>query len=75
MGAAIGGAALAGGARAHRGAGDELVDLRRTLVSHGVADLPPNEVDADARSFTTTLALPQGATTVHVGDGTAGPYP
>ena len=30
------------------GAGDEPVDLRRTLVSHGVAGLPPNEIDAEA---------------------------
>jgi N-glycosylase/DNA lyase len=53
------------------GAGGEPVDLRRTLVSHGVADLPPNEIDAEARTLTTTLALPQGATTVQVGDGSA----
>jgi N-glycosylase/DNA lyase len=51
------------------GAGGEPVDLRRTLASHGVADLPPNEIDADAWTLTTTLALPRGATTVHVGDG------
>ena len=54
------------------GAGGEIVDLRRTLASHGVADLPPNEIDAEADTLTTTLALPQGATTVHVGDGSAG---
>ena len=30
------------------GAGGEPVDLRRTLVSHGVADLPPNEIDETA---------------------------
>jgi N-glycosylase/DNA lyase len=53
------------------GAGGEPVDLRRTLASHGVADLPPNEIDEEASSLTTTLALPQGATTVHVGDGSA----
>jgi N-glycosylase/DNA lyase len=51
------------------GAGGEPVDLRRTLASHGVADLPPNEIEAEASTLTTTLALPQGATTVHVGDG------
>ena len=28
------------------GAGGEPVDLRRTLASHGVADLPPNEDEA-----------------------------
>ena len=43
-----------------RGAGGEPVDLRRTLASHGVADLPPNEVDAQAGTLTTTLALPRG---------------
>jgi hypothetical protein len=51
------------------GAGGKPVDLRRTLASHGVADLPPNEIDAEAATLTTTLGLPQGATTVHVGDG------
>jgi 3-methyladenine DNA glycosylase/8-oxoguanine DNA glycosylase len=54
------------------GAGGEPVDLQRTLVSHGVADLPPNEIDAAAATLTTTLALPQGATTVQVGDGLDG---
>ena len=54
------------------GAGDEPVDLRRTLASHGVADLPPNEIDAEAGTLTTTLALPQGPATVHVGEGSAG---
>jgi 3-methyladenine DNA glycosylase/8-oxoguanine DNA glycosylase len=54
------------------GAGGEPVDLRRTLASHGVADLPPNEIDADAAALTTTLALPHGAATVQVGDGSAG---
>ena len=54
------------------GTGGEPVDLRRTLASHGVADLPPNEIDAEAATLTTTLALRQGATTVHVGDGSTG---
>jgi N-glycosylase/DNA lyase len=54
------------------GAGGEPVDLRRTLASHGVADLPPNEIDADAWTLTTTLALPPGAATVQVGPGRAG---
>ena len=49
------------------GAGGEPVDLRRTLSSHGVADLPPNEVDEEAWTLTTTVALPHGAATVHVG--------
>jgi len=54
------------------GVGDEPVDLRRTLASHGVADLPPNQIDAGAGTLTTTLALAQGATTVHVGEGSVG---
>jgi 3-methyladenine DNA glycosylase/8-oxoguanine DNA glycosylase len=54
------------------GMGGEPVDLRRTLASHGVADLPPNEIDAEAATLTTTLTLRQGATTVHVGDGLSG---
>ena len=52
-----------------KGAGGEPVDLRRTLASHGVADLPPNEVDAQAGTLTTTLALPRGAATVRVSPG------
>ena len=55
-----------------KGAGGEPVDLRRTLASHGVADLPPNEVDARAGTLTTTLALPRGATTVRVSPGREG---
>jgi 3-methyladenine DNA glycosylase/8-oxoguanine DNA glycosylase len=54
------------------GAGGEPVDLQRTLVSHGVADLPPNEIDAAAATLTTTVALPQGARTVQVGEGLDG---
>jgi 3-methyladenine DNA glycosylase/8-oxoguanine DNA glycosylase len=54
------------------GTGGEPVDLRRTLASHGLADLPPNEIDAEAATLTTTLTLQQGATTVHVGDGSSG---
>ena len=48
------------------GAGGEPVDLRRTLASHGVADLPPNEIDEEAWTLTTTLALPRRATTFHI---------
>jgi N-glycosylase/DNA lyase len=49
------------------GAGGEPVDLRRTLASHGVADLPPNAIDEETWTLTATLALPRGATTVRVG--------
>jgi N-glycosylase/DNA lyase len=53
------------------GAGGEPVDFARTIVSHGVAELPPNRLDLDARTLETTLAVPGGARTVRVthGDG------
>jgi 3-methyladenine DNA glycosylase/8-oxoguanine DNA glycosylase len=35
----------------------EPVDLRRTFMSHGVADLPPGHVDEDANAYVITLAL------------------
>lgn len=43
-----------------KGAGGEPVDLWRTIVSHGVADLPPNRIDEDARLLETTVAVPRG---------------
>jgi len=42
------------------GAGGEKVDLWRTFLSHGLADLPPMRVDEEARAFETTL-VPNGA--------------
>jgi 3-methyladenine DNA glycosylase/8-oxoguanine DNA glycosylase len=36
----------------------EPVDLLRTILSHGVADLPPGRVDEDAGAYETTVALP-----------------
>jgi 3-methyladenine DNA glycosylase/8-oxoguanine DNA glycosylase len=39
------------------GAGGEPVDLRRTLASHGVADLPPNRIDEKAWTLELTLPL------------------
>jgi N-glycosylase/DNA lyase len=39
------------------GANGEPVDLLRTFLSHGVADLPPGRVDEDAGAYVTTLAL------------------
>jgi 3-methyladenine DNA glycosylase/8-oxoguanine DNA glycosylase len=42
------------------GPGGEPVDLWRTFVSHGIAELPPMGVDENARSFTATLSLPSG---------------
>jgi 3-methyladenine DNA glycosylase/8-oxoguanine DNA glycosylase len=49
-----------------RGAGGEPVDFARTIVSHGVAELPPNHVDLAVRSFETTLLVPGGARTVRL---------
>jgi len=55
------------------GAGGEPVDLWRTLSSHGVADLPPNSLDEEARTLETTLSLPRGrARTVRIGAGRPG---
>jgi 3-methyladenine DNA glycosylase/8-oxoguanine DNA glycosylase len=42
------------------GAGGEPVDLRRTIASHGVADLPPNRTDEDALTIETTVRVPRG---------------
>jgi N-glycosylase/DNA lyase len=39
------------------GAGGEPVDFRRTIASHGVADLPPNRIDEDAWTLELTLPL------------------
>jgi len=55
------------------GAGGEPVDLWRTLASHGVADLPPQVLDEDARTLETTLPLSRGrARTVRVRSGRPG---
>jgi 3-methyladenine DNA glycosylase/8-oxoguanine DNA glycosylase len=53
------------------GAGGEPVDFARTIVSHGVAELPPNRLDLAARTLDTTLAVPGGARSIRVthGDG------
>jgi len=40
-----------------RGPAGEPVDLWRTIVSHGVASLPPAEVDEDAQVMTITLPV------------------
>ena len=40
-----------------KGPGGEPVDLWRTLVSHGVASLPPSLLDEDARTLTVTVPL------------------
>jgi 3-methyladenine DNA glycosylase/8-oxoguanine DNA glycosylase len=43
-----------------KGAGGEPVDLLRTIASHGLADLPPQVLDEEARTLETTVPLPQG---------------
>jgi 3-methyladenine DNA glycosylase/8-oxoguanine DNA glycosylase len=48
------------------GAGGEPVDLWRTIVSHGVASLPPARVDEEARTF--EYALPNGWFRLAAGD-------
>jgi 3-methyladenine DNA glycosylase/8-oxoguanine DNA glycosylase len=49
-----------------RGAGGEPVDFARTIVSHGVAELPPNRVDLAGRTLETTLPVRGGAPTVRI---------
>jgi len=48
------------------GAGGEPVDFARTIVSHGVAELPPNRVDLAGRALETTLPVRRGARTVRI---------
>ncbi len=43
-----------------RGGGGEPVDLWRTLMSHGVAELPPMYVDEPSRSLEVTLRVRRG---------------
>ena len=51
-----------------RGRAGEPVDFARTIVSHGVAELPPNRVDLAGRTLETTLPIRRGgALTVRVG--------
>ncbi len=55
-----------------RGPGGEPVDLWRTFVSHGLTDLPPMVLDAEARSLEITLALSSDrARTIRVEPGGA----
>jgi N-glycosylase/DNA lyase len=48
------------------GAGGEPVDFARTIVSHGVAELPPNRIDLPGRALETTLPTARGARTVRI---------
>ncbi|MBV9168292.1 MAG: hypothetical protein JO321_11875 [Solirubrobacterales bacterium] len=55
------------------GAGGEPVDFARTLLSHGVADLPPNEITTDGTILTTALTAGEGAWLVELtSDGPGG---
>jgi 3-methyladenine DNA glycosylase/8-oxoguanine DNA glycosylase len=56
-----------------RGPSEEPVDLWRTLVSHGVASLPPSELDEDARVLTVTVPLPRAKPrTIRIREGRRG---
>ena len=55
-----------------RGPGGEPVDLRRTLVSHGVASLSPLSVDEDEPSMTATIAVGGSVRTVRIEPGAKG---
>ena len=56
-----------------RGAGGEPVDFRRTIASHGVADLPPNRIDEEAWTLELTrLFQGAGATTIRISAGRKG---
>jgi N-glycosylase/DNA lyase len=48
------------GTFALRGAGGEPVDLRRTVVSHGLTELPPMRVHEDESGFDVVLRVPRG---------------
>jgi N-glycosylase/DNA lyase len=55
------------------GAGGEKVDLWRTIVSHGIASLPPARIDEDARVLELTLPVKGGRPhTVIVTEGDGG---
>jgi 3-methyladenine DNA glycosylase/8-oxoguanine DNA glycosylase len=55
------------------GAGGEPVDLRRTIASHGVADLPPNRIDEESWTLELTLPLDgKRPRTVRVSQGQPG---
>jgi 3-methyladenine DNA glycosylase/8-oxoguanine DNA glycosylase len=56
-----------------RGPSGEPVDLWRTLVSHGVASLPPSKLDEEARVLTVTVPLPGAKPrTVRIREGRKG---
>ncbi|HKC22845.1 MAG TPA: hypothetical protein VKB64_10075 [Gaiellaceae bacterium] len=49
-----------------KGPRGEPIDFARTIVSHGVAELPPNRVDLQGRALETTLPTRRGARTVRM---------
>jgi 3-methyladenine DNA glycosylase/8-oxoguanine DNA glycosylase len=51
-----------------RGAGGEPVDFARTIVSHGVAELPPNALDLASCTLETTVPVLRGARTVRISE-------
>jgi 3-methyladenine DNA glycosylase/8-oxoguanine DNA glycosylase len=56
-----------------RGPSGEPVDLWRTLVSHGVAALPPSELDEDTRVLTVTVPIPRAKPrTIRIREGGRG---
>jgi 3-methyladenine DNA glycosylase/8-oxoguanine DNA glycosylase len=56
-----------------RGPKGEPVDLVRTFMSHGVADLRPGHVDEAEAAYTTTLALPRAQPrTIRISAGSRG---
>ena len=54
------------------GAGGEPVDFKRTLASHGVADLLPNRLDEEAWTLETTLDIGGRAHQVTLSEGSPG---
>jgi 3-methyladenine DNA glycosylase/8-oxoguanine DNA glycosylase len=56
-----------------KGPGGEPVDLWRTLVSHGVAELPPAALDEAAQTLNVTVPIPKGTPrTIVIRDGRRG---
>ena len=54
------------------GPGGEPVDLRRTIHSHGLVELPPMEVDPDGPALTVTLLDGRRAKTLRIAAGSRG---
>jgi 3-methyladenine DNA glycosylase/8-oxoguanine DNA glycosylase len=56
-----------------KGPAGEPVDLWRTIVSHGVAALPPSDLDEEARILTVTVPLPRAKPrTIRIREGRRG---